>query len=252
MLQAIPRTERDLLAADEATDRWHKYNKDLLPGLFSGKVLREYNSSGNRFVSGLRNLDNQVAEWTREQKGHVDCLQSIVERLELFTDPQATPSSSAPDSGPRGPYSTSIFVVHGHDAHARESVARLLEQLGLHAIILHEQPNQGRTIIEKFEDHADVGFAVVLLTGDDQGGPKDSASSALQARARQNVVFELGYFVGRLGRSRVAALYESGVELPSDISGVVYTPLDSAGMWRVKLCQELKAAGYTIDLNKLA
>ncbi len=103
-------------------------------------------------------------------------------------------------------------------------------------------------VIEKFESHAGAAaFAVVLLTADDRGGQEDE----LRPRARQNVIFELGYFIGQLGRSRVAVLYSDGVELPSDMNGVLYTPADKAGAWRLKLAREMKAAGIPTDLNQL-
>ena len=145
-----------------------------------------------------------------------------------------------------------VFIVHGHHEALKQQVARTVDRLtGAAPIILHEQPDGGRTIIEKFETYAgDVGFAVVLLTADDRGG--SASTDELRARARQNVVFELGYFIGRLGRSRVTVLYEGGVELPSDMSGVLYTPADDAGAWHLKLAREMKAAGIPVDLNKLA
>jgi hypothetical protein len=143
----------------------------------------------------------------------------------------------------------SVFVVHGHDE-ARERVARLLERLGLKPIILHEQPDQGRTIIEKFESHAAVGFAVVLLTPDDVGSAAFEPQ-ALKPRARQNVIFELGFFVAALGRRRVCALYKGDVELPTDYTGVVYTPMDPADGWQLKLARELKHAGLDVDLNRV-
>ena len=145
---------------------------------------------------------------------------------------------------------TSVFVIHGHDEAARETVARFLEKLGLEPIILHEQANRGRTIIEKFEDHADVAFTVVLLTPDDMGGRKDGQSE-LKPRARQNVILELGFFIGKLGRQRVCPLVKGDVETPSDYDGVVYTRLDDAGAWKMKLVQELKAADFDVDANKV-
>lgn len=141
-----------------------------------------------------------------------------------------------------------VFVVHGHDDAAREAMARFLEKIELEAIILHEQPDQGLTIIEKFEAYAgQVGFAVVLLTPDDVvGSPAASAT-----RARQNVIFELGYFVGKLGRGRACLLRKGDVEIPSDLYGVIYTDLDAAGGWKIRLVQELKAAGLVFDANKV-
>lgn len=139
--------------------------------------------------------------------------------------------------------SRKIFVVHGHGKREHE-VARYLEHLKFKPIILHEQANQGRTVIEKFEAHSDVGFAVVLLTPDDVGRAADASADQIKYRARQNVILELGYFLGRLGRDRVCALMEGDIELPSDILGVVWEPLDSGGAWKQRLVQELKAAKY--------
>jgi predicted nucleotide-binding protein len=148
------------------------------------------------------------------------------------------------------PASNKVFVVHGHDQAAREAMARFLEKIELEAIILHEQPDQGFTIIEKFEAYASqVSFAVVLLTPDDLGG---SASAPAQAaRARQNVIFELGYFVGKLGRGRACLLRKGEVEIPSDLYGVIYTEMDAAEGWKLKLVKELKAAGLDFDANKV-
>lgn len=142
-----------------------------------------------------------------------------------------------------------VFIVHGHDEVSREAVARFLEKLRLTPVILHEQANKGRTIIEKLIDYSDVTFAVVLLTGDDQGGPADVGSGDLRPRARQNVILELGFFLGTLGRDRVCSLYRDGVEIPSDYVGVVFLKLDPEGAWRLLLARELKAAGLPVDLN---
>ena len=141
-----------------------------------------------------------------------------------------------------------IFLVHGHDEALLHETARFLERLGLDSIVLREQPNQGRTIIEKFEDYADVGFAVVLLTPDDHGAPAQQVDN-LQPRARQNVILELGYFLGRLGRSRVCVVYQAGVEIPSDYTGVLYVKVDEGGAWKLELAKELKAAGFPVDMN---
>jgi predicted nucleotide-binding protein len=144
---------------------------------------------------------------------------------------------------------TKVFVVHGHDGEPREAVARFLERLGLGAVILHERPNKGRTIITKFREEATgVGFAVVLMTPDDVGKAEKAAD--LRARARQNVVFELGFFIGALGPDRVAALVKGDIERPSDFDGVVYISLDDAD-WQMRLGRELQAAGYPIDWNKV-
>ncbi|UJW23285.1 MULTISPECIES: TIR domain-containing protein [Pseudomonas] len=143
-------------------------------------------------------------------------------------------------------YSRQVFVVHGHDEGARETIARFLQKIGFEPIILHEQANQGRTVIEKVERYGDVGFAVVLLTPDDEGCAKGGVPVP---RARQNVLLELGYFIGRLGRGRVCALKRGSVEIPSDYAGVVYESLE--GNWKHALGRELEEAGYEIDWNKV-
>lgn len=163
---------------------------------------------------------------------------------------QAQVTHSKPTSPAASGVSNRVFVVHGHDEAALHGLARFLEKLGLEAIVLREQPDQGRTIIEKFEaSAAEVGFAVVLLTPDDLGGSVKSEAS--DPRARQNVVFELGYFAGKLGRGRVCLLRKGQVEIPSDLYGVIYTDMDSADGWQTKLVRELKAAKLEFDANRL-
>lgn len=139
-----------------------------------------------------------------------------------------------------------IFIVHGHDGELKHSVARIVENQGIEAIILSEKANQGRTIIEKFENYSDVDGAICLFTSDDIGrAKKESADSS---RARQNVVLETGYFMGKLGRNRIVILADDGIDIPSDLSGIVYTNTDN---WKIELLKEIKAMGYTIDFNKL-
>jgi len=169
-------------------------------------------------------------------------LEGAALRLEMETSgPPPTPAADASTLPVAAQQSKKVFVVHGHDSEAKETVARFIERLGLEAIVLHEQPNAGRTVIEKFEQYTDVGFAVVLLTPDDVGAANADRAN-LTPRARQNVVLELGYFLGKLKRSRVCALYKTGVEIPSDFDGVLYVELDDKGAWRTKLAQELSNA----------
>jgi len=175
-------------------------------------------------------------------------LESISEYLKLI--PLSDQVSTAPPGvPPPAPAADRVFIVHGHDNEAREAVARLIEKLNLKAVILHEQVDEGRTVIEKLEAHSDVGFAVILLTPDDEGRKAGSADPP-RPRARQNVVLELGYFIGLLGRSCVCALYRGRVEIPSDYLGVLYVPLDEGGAWQLRLAKELKARGFCIDLNR--
>jgi predicted nucleotide-binding protein len=182
-------------------------------------------------------------------------LSSQLTKLRAFTNVlQQTLELEQPAALPRASTATSnsdhVFVVHGHDEGAKEAVARFLSKLDLEPIILHEQPSRGLTIIEKLLANAEVGFAVVLLTPDDCGGPAGAAYEDQRPRARQNVILELGYFVGKLGRERVCALYKEGTEVPSDFQGVVFVPMDPGGAWRLTLARELKQVLPHVDMNK--
>ncbi len=209
--------------------------------------------TGDAFGRGPQiDYDAQEAEEARKYLAEgkprsIGLLQDAIRALEYeIADREQQPQavSTAPPSPTERP--REVFVVHGHDEGAREAVARFLEKIGFKAIILHEQANKGQTVIEKIHEHGKVGFAVVLLTPDDEGYKKGEAA---RPRARQNVLLELGYFIGRLGRERVCALKRGEIELPSDFGGVVYEAFDESGGWRQALGRELQAAGFEIDWN---
>ena len=193
----------------------------------------------------LKSMIEEIKEyWEDEELTAASVLKALKEPQE--EEHQTSPSPAAQENERTN--TKEVFVIHGRDNEAKETVARFLTRLDLTPVILHEQPNQGRTIIEKFEQHAQVGFAVALLTPDDVGALRDK-SNDLKPRARQNVVFELGYFLGRLGRERVCALTKGDVETPSDYDGVVYISLDDGG-WKMDLIRELKNAGFDVDANR--
>jgi predicted nucleotide-binding protein len=201
------------------------------------------------------NYDSQEAHEARQYlaEGKLRSIQLLERAIRTLEDEIADrgPESYAPIPPPAAalvPLGQKIFIVHGHAGESREAVARFLERLGLEPVILHERPNEGKTVIEKFEAHADVGFAIILLTSDDVGGP---AGGEQRPRARQNVILELGYFIGRLTRSKVCAFKADDVELPSDILGIAWTTFDQGGAWQIGLAKELQAAGYKIDWNKV-
>jgi predicted nucleotide-binding protein len=189
--------------------------------------------NGSKLTGNLQNMARQMI--VPLARDYID----YVKRERSVNEPTLLPVRT-------GPAARKVFIVHGHDDGSRESVARYLERLGFEVIILHEQASRGKTIIEKIEEHGEVGFAVVLLTADDVGG-KDVGT--LKPRARQNVILELGYFIARLSRSRVCALKRGDVEVPSDFGGVVYTEFDDNGGWKTSLGKELEAAGFAIDWN---
>ena len=139
-----------------------------------------------------------------------------------------------------------VFIVHGRDDSIKDAVARFVEKQKLDAIILNEQPNKGKTIIEKIESFSNVKVAICLFSADDTGRLKTDTTESL--RARQNVVFEAGYFIGKLGREHVITIVENGVEIPSDLQGIVYT---SSEHWKIDLLKELNALGFDIDINQI-
>jgi predicted nucleotide-binding protein len=179
----------------------------------------------------------------------------FVQALPRHASPPLASEAPTPETKPAPlpatpPMGKQVFVVHGHDRSARLAVENLLYTLALEPIVLQEQAGTLLTIIERLEYHGDVQFAVVLLTPDDEGRLRSEAAD-LKTRARQNVILELGYFIGKLGRKRVCALHAESLEIPSDLSGIHYLPLDDAGRWQLMLKRELVAAGFEIDPRRL-
>jgi hypothetical protein len=228
---------------------WADYVEELLRSIFTtSRLADEFSGRGHMAFGafgGQPDLRQDTEEFRSGVASYVRRLESIIERLPLFDGP-GSPASGSPRTETQAELNRRVFVVHGHSREPVEAVARLLSDQGLEAVILNEQPNRGRTIIEKFEGHADVGYAVVIMSADDHGG---EAGKPTVPRARQNVILELGFFIGTLGRRRVAALVEESVERPSDIDGVLYIPLDPGRAWRFQLGKELRDAGLPIDLN---
>jgi len=235
----------------KAGDAWREYNLDLLRVIFTNDQLaKDYDSPADALLGGDIEKDPRLLSmFEQSMDRQIATLESIRERLDLY--PEALPGSQvAAEAAPTTREGSKVFVVHGHDEAARLAVASFLQKIGLEAITLQEQPDQSRTIIEKFEASArEVGFAVVLLTPDDVGGAV--SASLPMSRARQNVIFELGYFVGKLGREKVCLLRKGEIEGFSDFDGVLYTPMDSGDGWKLKLTKELRAAEFEFDDAKV-
>lgn len=252
LVDIVRNAEKDTDSAKERLKRWKSRTVKLLSNNISPDEGRKLEEIRRNFSSyALKDIQWDV------NKYHAFLL-SLKEELETHPDEIiATETQNIPtvltEEAPKVSTSRDIFIVHGHDEAIKQTVARLLEKLELNPIILHEQPDKGQTIIEKLEKSSsdiDVGYAIVILTPDDVGA-EASEKEKLLPRARQNVVFELGYFIAKLGRQRVQALHTQGVELPSDYQGVLYTQLDDGGAWKLKLAKEMKAVGIDIDLNLL-
>jgi Predicted nucleotide-binding protein containing TIR -like domain len=180
----------------------------------------------------------------------LNLLNVIAEDLKLDATINLNKSVNSRDKLPN---SKNIFIVHGHNEEMKLAVARTIEKLKLNAIILHEQPSKGKTIIEKFTDNSEVVFAIVLLSADDIAYNKKEKPENAKFRTRQNVIFELGYFIGKLGRERVLAVHEieNNFEIPSDYSGVLFVPFDKSGKWQFDLVKELKALGVNVNANDI-
>lgn len=201
------------------------------PSWFLNFAHRHYDG-GRKIIDSIRKIVSAVIiPFGRDYKAYVTSMTEV-----------------APAVRQRGtPDRSKVFIVHGHQQASRAEVARMIERQGIEAIILHEQTSRGMTVAEKLDAYGEVGFAVVIMTPDDLGRANGEAD--LKPRARQNVILELGYFLGRLGRDKVCALKEGDIEIPSDYDGVVYTALDAAGAWKFTLARELRDAGYAVDMN---
>ena len=248
-------SEKGLKQAIEDCEDWVECNKEMLLRLFNDSSIEKTYSTffyhthiqldtknlsrtKDKYIQFMNNLDSYRV-WVG---CHIDHLRNICIQHGINTMSSNTSERIFGDK---------IFIVHGHNEGAKHKIARFIENLDLTATILDEQPSRGQTIIDKFEAHADeAGFAIVLLTSDDLGAPKDNKNE-LKPRARQNVILELGYFLCSLGRERVRVLHEEGVELPSDIYGLSYVQMAKGGGWKLELAQEMASVGISVDLNKL-
>jgi predicted nucleotide-binding protein len=250
LLQIKITSEQQLGLARAERDKWSDFTEELLARMFTNRSLAsDFRSAGFGAVYMRPPFGVLVDQFYRDVKNQLTRLESVVGRLELIPElpTVSAPVNAAKQSSPR--HSRDIFIVHGHDSATRETVCRFLEKLDLRPIVLHEQASRGMTVIEKIEAHSDVEFAVVIMTGDDVGAANIALNEQVKPRARQNVVLELGYFLAKVGRNKVCALYEDGVELPSDFAGVVYVSL--SGKWQFELAKEIRAAGIDVDLNRL-
>lgn len=242
----------ELRPREKAWDKWHKRNLDLLKtGFSTSQVADEYEVAFPPPAPAAPSVTLDVTRAFKRRFGPViymkiRALEGIRARLALYEPSVQVRKDDLRQAG----LGSRVFVVHGHDTDAKYQVTEFLERVtGKRPVIFHEFPDLGRTIIEKFEAlAAGAGFAVVLLTADDEGRPKGDED--WNKRARQNVVLELGFFIGILGRGRVVALHDRDVELPSDLTGVLYKPL--AGNWHTELAKELRAAGINVNLERLA
>jgi predicted nucleotide-binding protein len=244
LLQRVTRGEAPTLH-DECKS-WAEQNRRLLDFL----ATCDHAPQTHLRITSRRILDAPTDALARDFAGEIarqlHQLESLQQRLAIWDVMMEQPETIG-EGWPSG--RDRVFVVYGRNEVAKEKVARFLGTLGLEPILLDEQAARGQTLIEKLEANSSTTFAVVLLTADDVGALSSSVPD-VRPRARQNVIFELGFTCGRLGRSRVCALYEDGIELPSDLGGLECQALDPAGGWKLRLARELYDAGLRFDVVK--
>ena len=243
-------------AAKHDYQKWSAFNTELLKQLFTTDALsKEYAFWGIAVMSmGRESLGQMIAKHQEDLTDKLQRLDSIVGRLDLYPmSPALLAAATLTNERPEPTaQSKRVFVVHGRDELSKTSLEVLLHEIGLEPIVLHRQADEGQTIIEKFERHAEVGYAFILLTPDEVAYL--AAEDALpdnkrrkERRARPNVIFEFGYFVGRLGRSRVCCIYTGDVSLPSDVHGMIYKKYkNSIDEVAYGIMKDLKASGYII------
>lgn len=234
---------------------WVEYVDTLLKRMFSSSQFADEFSGRTGVSAGSISLSpslgQQVADYRKTVREYTRRLRSIRDRLEFFNISEQTSPKEEIQNEKGSPQTRRVFIVHGHDTGAREGVARFIDRLGLESVILHERVNQGASLLEKVLREATTAeYAVILLTPDDLGA-KVGEPDKLLPRARQNVILELGLFIGMLGPDRVCALKAADVEVPSDYAGIVYVPYDDSEAWKLQLGAELQAVWSDIDLNKV-
>lgn len=216
-------------------------------------IIKKSDTTCNEYTSLTKNLASLMAPHASLKDGRYfrDITRDILKECKSQIEKDTFQAEAPTHNNPKALMDKSkVFIVHGHDDAAKEAVARFVERIGFEAIILHEQASSGKTIIEKIEANSNVGFAIVIYTPCDLGASQKQEDQ-LKPRARQNVVFEHGYLIGKIGRENVCALVKGDIEKPTDISGVVYTPMDEAGGWKLAVANEMKESGYEVDLNKM-
>lgn len=237
--------------------KWNSFNVELLKRIFTTEEFaKEYSFWGGaiKMSMGPPSIEERRTNLYKDINQNIHKLDSIIERLELIPlNNTASTTTSSEKLTQASTKSKKVFVVHGHDEIAKTNLEVFLREIGLEPVVLHRQADEGQTVIEKFEKHSDVGYAFILLTPDEvayikSDDSKNDNERKKEFRARPNVIFEFGYFVGKLGRSRVCCLYTGDVSLPSDVSGMIYKKFtNSIEDVAYSIIKDLKVSGYEID-----
>ncbi|WP_411165158.1 TIR domain-containing protein [Klebsiella oxytoca] len=254
LLQKSINDNNDLEQFNADYRKWSDFNSELLKRSFTNEDFKvEYEGGVFGGISLYEpSLGEKISDSTRRLQGKIRKLESIMERLELIPI-----SSHVAEENIEMPQNSvvktkKVFIVHGRDEVSKTNLEVFLREIGLEPIVLHRQADVGQTVIEKFEANSDVGFAFILLTPDEIAylSPEDSLPDdkrQKELRARPNVMFEFGYFVGKLGRSKVCCLYTGDVVIPSDLNGLIYKKYNSSiEEVAYSIMKDLRATGYAV------
>jgi predicted nucleotide-binding protein len=229
--------------AEKKYNHWNGENYEILKKMFKkSTIAKDYSSSGwaigRIFISNLR-LDDKISKLQKDIKEKTNKLNSIKISLSFLESKTEETTESA---------KSKVFFVHGTECDITMKVLAFLKNIGLEPVILKELAAAGKTLIDEIQEHSEVKYAIALLTPDNVGGVY---SEELQFRPTQNVILEVGFFVGKYGRKNVSSLHHEDIELPADYHGYEYIKMDETDDWKSTLAKELKNAGFDIDLNKI-
>ncbi len=255
LLSALEYSQESYERSQKEYTLWNDYNKEMLKRIFTtDEISEEYSSWAGGIFSGMPSLSEQVQDHRDDIDQKINRLKSILNKLELIP---AACDESQPQTATRAEQKTlskKVFLVHGHDELAKTNLEIFLSEIGLEPVVLHREADEGQTIIEKFEKHSNVDYAFILLTPDEvaylaANKEKPDNERTTEFRARPNVIFEFGYFVGKLGRSHTCCLYTGNVALPSDINGMIYKQFNNNNIEEIgySIIKELKSVGYKIN-----
>ncbi len=248
-------SEEQLKQNEKEYNEWDDYNEEFLKSAFNNPV-NEYRSSytNSGFMIGVHEVtrgasiyDPKFRAMTLKQhlESKTNGLESILTKADLIPTEMGTSHLMTTSISNISSVSQTVFIIHGHDEEMKRSVQLFLNKVELKDIVLHEQPDRSRTVIEKLiGEGASAGYVIALLSPDDV-----QADGTL--RARQNVILEIGYFIGKLGRDKVRLLKRGDTVIPSDLQGILYDTYDTAGTWRIKLAKEIQAVGLPINISNV-
>lgn len=190
-----------------------------------------------------RKLEKELSKWEdelKEKEDEIDQREKEIQKKEEEQEKKRKEEKLGND----------ILVVHSHDDEAKDMTLGFIDELGLNPIILRDTPDSGTELFDRFEDHKNIGFAIVVLNPDDIGETKIERCE-LRHRVNQSLIFELGFLVGKLGWNRVCALYEEGIDIPASNEGIIYVQMDKEGKWKKTIAREIKTAELEVEADKI-